>query len=65
MFNVAQENALRGGVHGARRDDNGIRRLVTTRAVNGIDGQTTLNRALWALSERMAELKGSPVAQAA
>ena len=65
VFNVAQENALRGGVHGARRDDNGIRRLVTTRAVNGIDGQTTLNRALWALSERMAELKGSPVAQAA
>lgn len=64
-FNVAQERAVRGGVTGVRRDDNGMRRLVTTRPVANIDGNTALNRALWTLAERMAELKGQPIAQAA
>ena len=33
-------------------------RLVTTRAVNNIDQDVKLNRALWVLGERMASLLG-------
>ena len=56
-FNVVQENVIRGGLHGVRRDANNRRRRMTTRAVNGIDQDIRLNRALWQLVERMAELK--------
>jgi hypothetical protein len=37
-------------------------RRVTTREVRGIDQDVRLNRALWQLAERMAELKGAAVA---
>lgn len=58
-FNVAQENIIRGGLRGVARDDVGRRiRRVSTRAVNGIDQDIKLNKALWVLAERMAELKG-------
>jgi len=58
-FNVAQENIIRGGLRGVARDENGRRiRRVSTRAVNGIDQDIKLNKALWMLAERMAELKG-------
>ena len=33
------------------------RRNVTTRQVNGIDQDVRLNRALWMLAEKIAELK--------
>lgn len=57
-FNVAQENVLAGGLHGIKRDENGHRlRRVSTRQVKGIDQDVRLNRALWQLAERMAELK--------
>lgn len=58
-FNRVQENVIRGGIHAVQRDANGRRlRLVTTRQVKGIDQDVKLNRALWQLAERMAELKG-------
>lgn len=57
-FNVIQENVIRGGLRGVRLDANMRRRRVTTRAVNGIDQDVKLNRALWTLANRMAELKG-------
>ncbi|MTH94787.1 DUF932 domain-containing protein [Roseibium sp. RKSG952] len=57
-FNVVQENAIRGGLRGVARDANGRRRRVSTRKVNGIDQDIKLNKALWMLSEKMAELKG-------
>lgn len=59
-MNRVQENVIKGGLRG--RDAN-LRR-VTTRAVNGIDQDVKLNRALWQLAERMTELKGvaAPVA---
>lgn len=64
-FNRVQENVIKGGLHGVQRDDNGRRlRLVTTRQVKGIDQDVKLNRALWQLAERMAELK-QPVELAA
>jgi hypothetical protein len=45
-FNVVQENVIKGGLHGVGRDANNRRRRVTTRAVNGIDQDVKLNKAL-------------------
>jgi hypothetical protein len=57
-FNRVQENVIKGGLHGVVRDDSGRRlRAVSTRQVKGIDQDVKLNRALWQLGERMAELK--------
>lgn len=50
-FNRIQENTLKG----VRQYVN--HRRVTSRAVKGIDGDVKLNRALWSLAEKMAELK--------
>jgi hypothetical protein len=66
-LNVVQENTVRGGLHGTQRGTDpqtGRRtmRRVTTREVRGIDQDVKLNRALWMLAERMAELKGAAVA---
>lgn len=55
--NVIQENVIRGGLHAWGRDANNRPRRVTTREVKNIDGDVKLNRALWMLSQRMAELK--------
>jgi hypothetical protein len=57
VFNVVQENAIRGGLTAMGRDTNGRPRRVTTRGVNGIDQDVRLNRALFTLAARMAELK--------
>lgn len=55
-FNRAQENLVNGGqTYLAERAGRPSYRH--TRAVNGIDGNVTLNRALWTLTQRMAELK--------
>jgi hypothetical protein len=56
-FNRVQENVMRGGLHGVTRDANNRRRNMTTREVNGIDQNLSLNRALWTLAQRMADLK--------
>lgn len=62
-FNVVQENVIKGGLSARGPRVNGQRgRMVTTRTVNGIDQDVKLNRALWQLAERMAELKGVKVA---
>jgi hypothetical protein len=55
VFNVVQENAVRGGLTGI----NVNQRRVTTREVKAIDGETKLNRALWRLTQTMAELKAA------
>lgn len=55
-FNRVQENAIRGGLT-ARHDREHNFRRVTTRPVNGIDQDVKLNRALWTLAQKMAELK--------
>ena len=63
VFNVVQENAIRGGLTGIRegyREENGnwrAARRVTTRAVNGVDQDIRLNKSLWVLAEEMAKLK--------
>jgi hypothetical protein len=58
-FNVTQENVIRGGLTAWGRDANNNRRRQTTREVQGIDQNRNLNRALWTLAERMAELKAA------
>jgi hypothetical protein len=52
-FNAAQENLIRGGIPG--RNARGQR--ARTRAVNGIDNNVKLNRALWLLADEMRRLK--------
>lgn len=61
-LNTVQEAVIKGGLtarnHGI--DPNTGRwnnRRVTTREVRGIDQDSRLNRSLWTLAERMAELK--------
>ena len=57
-FNVIQENLIRGGLQGRRQTSDGRIRRTQTRAINGIDQNVTLNRALWTLAEGMQKLKG-------
>lgn len=54
-FNRVQENVIKGGLS-ARTP--GAARRTGMREVKGIDQNVNLNRALWSLAERMAELKG-------
>jgi hypothetical protein len=64
-MNRVQENVIKGGLHGVQRGENGRGwRNVTTRPVKGIDQDVKLNRAMWQLAERMAELKGGMAAAA-
>jgi hypothetical protein len=51
-FNRIQENTTKRTVGYVNR------RRVSSRAVKGIDGDVRLNRELWAMAERFAELKG-------
>ena len=56
-FNVVQENVIRGGQRGQVVAADGSRRRASVREVSGIDQGRALNRALWVLTERMAELR--------
>jgi hypothetical protein len=55
-FNVVQENAIRGGLTAIGRDANNRRRRTTTREVRGIDQDVRLNKALFVLADRMANI---------
>ena len=48
-FNRVQENVIKGGLSGRNKQG----RRTTTRAVNGIDQDVKLNRALWVLAEAL------------
>ena len=57
-FNRVQEHTMgRTHISARGRTANGQRRRQSIRRVEGIDQNKTLNRALWTLAERMAELK--------
>lgn len=58
-FNRVQENLIKGGLRYTGTNAQGIRTNRTTRAVNGIDGNISLNKALWTLTSKMAELKAA------
>lgn len=59
-FNVVQENALRGGLQNWHRDENTGRRLrrATTREIGGIDQSVKVNKALFAFTAALANLRG-------
>ncbi|NTH42760.1 DUF945 domain-containing protein [Agrobacterium rhizogenes] len=59
VWNVTQENIIRGGLRGVGRDDLGRPRRMRSRAVNGIDQDIKLNKALWLIGEKMAALKAA------
>ncbi|MEA9980016.1 DUF932 domain-containing protein, partial [Pseudomonas sp. RTS4] len=48
-FNRVQENVIKGGLDGRNKKG----RRTKTRAVNGIDQDVKLNRALWKLAHAM------------
>lgn len=52
-FNRVQENVIKGGLQAYKP---GAKRVTSTRAVTGISEDARLNRALWMLTQRMAEL---------
>jgi len=58
-FNVVQENVIKGGLHSRGRDANNRLRRVTSRPIKGIDQDVKLNKALWTLAAKMAELKAA------
>ena len=66
VFNVIQENTIKGGLSAMRatQDTRGRTqyRRVTSRPVNGIDQDVKLNKALWSLTERMASILQSQAA---
>lgn len=62
VSNVLQENVIRGGLPGRIKTADGFTRRQRTRAVKGIDQNKALNRALWTLTQGMAELKGASLA---
>ena len=57
--NRIQENVIRGGLTAMGRDANNRPRRTTTKEVRSIDGDVKMNRALWLLNERMAQLKAA------
>ncbi|WP_279085119.1 DUF932 domain-containing protein, partial [Kluyvera ascorbata] len=52
VYQRVQENLMKGGLSGRTAQGKRSR----TRAVNGIDGDVKLNRALWVMSENMLAL---------
>ena len=56
-FNVVQENMLKGGARGLSTTG----RRIHTRAIQAVDRDVKLNKALWTLTEKMAELKGATI----
>lgn len=54
VFNRVQENFLKGGLSGRTAQG----RHTRTRAINGIDGDVKLNRALWVMAENMMTFFG-------
>jgi hypothetical protein len=52
-FNRVQENIMKGGLHGRIATGN----RTSTRSVQSIDNNVKLNKALWILADRMAQIK--------
>ena len=57
VFNVLQENLIKGGLRSYRLNKYGYTTRTKTREVKAIDQNIKLNRALWTLTEKMMEMK--------
>ena len=58
-FNIIQENMIKGKVQTIGRDRFNRRVVTTSREVKSIDTNVKLNKALWTLAEKFAQLKGA------
>jgi uncharacterized protein DUF932 len=59
-FNRIQEHTIKGGDRAYDRNaDSGRGRRVRSREVKNISGNVSVNKALWSLAEKMAELKAA------
>ena len=58
-FNIVQENMMKGGIQGLKRDERGNLRRVTTRMIRSIDRDVRLNKALWNVAEKVNAIKSS------
>jgi hypothetical protein len=56
-LNRVQENIIRGGVSYTQTSADGRRSHRATRPINGIDQNTSVNRALWQLAEEMKAIR--------
>ncbi len=56
-LNVVQENLIKGGQKDFNKRKPDGSRMPRTRAVKGIDGNVSLNKALWHLAEQMKMMK--------
>ncbi len=56
-FNIVQENMMKGGMRGLKRDKSGNLRRITTRKIKSIDKDIKLNKALWNLTEKIKMIK--------
>ncbi len=54
-YNIVQENLFQGGLRSVTRN----RRRMRTRPIKNVTEDVRLNKALWVLAERMAELKAA------
>jgi len=59
VFNIVQENIIKGGVRGYATDSHGYSKRIRTREISGIDQNIMLNRALWTLAEKMFQLRSA------
>lgn len=57
VFNVVQENIIKGGVRGYTISPNAWPKKITSRAISSIDQNITTNRALWSLAENTMQNK--------
>ena len=62
VFNRVQENVIQGGLGSTRVLEGGRLRRSRSRAIKGVDQSVSLNRALFTLANRMAEIKGVKIA---
>lgn len=62
LLNRTQENLIRGGMRGLKRNAEGRLQRTTAREVKAVDGDVRLNKAIWTLAEEFAKLKGYDIA---
>lgn len=55
IYNIAQENIIRGGLRGWQRDKYGVLRCKRTRAITSIDQCIAINKALWLEAEQFMQ----------
>jgi len=58
-FNIVQENMMKGGIRGLKRDQHGNMRRLTTREIRSIDRSVRLNKQLWNLTENYRVVKSA------